>query len=275
MPTWSPDGRHLAFLFSKDGTVELWILDPQTGTTTHIRTQGTLSPYQGIAWQDNQTVVFISDGSVYSAKVINYNLKLLFKGAATWEGFAFNEIGGNNLIFSSSELYPLNQYHPSDLYTLNLSSGAIEQITNTPNISEKGPIFSRDGKSLAYLIVKDKDLEKGKRGTNGIIIKTEDRNSLTYDIPIVEGVNHMSWSPNGKGILVRANYENPGLYYIDLSNFNKSTPPILIPKISNDISTFSWSYSTDQLAIETVGSPQGNALLIGLASNLLSNISFQ
>lgn len=263
-PSWSPNGQFLAFIFF-DGDIELWIYDTETEKLSRLAEELYLR-FSGIGWRDNQHLAFLSGESLYSVDIVTNELEVIADNALGWKGFAFNPNDPNMLIISKHQYRPISVYHRSELYLLDLDKQTTDQLTDTPNISEETPIFSPNGQSLAYITVTGKDFDEGQLGDYGITVKFINDPQITVNTSVVEGEHHLAWSPDGDGVAFRASYDgdlydDAGIYFLDLSESTRIIKLIGHSDVRDGIGQFSWS-NTNQFAITTVGSPQGNDLLI-------------
>ena len=265
-PSWSPDGRYLAFTFS-GAEIQLWILDTEGGELKQLAEEVYLDR-PDIVWQNDYHIAFLSSESFRSVNIETDELETLVEEAACWRGFAFDPKDENRLIVSQYQCYPRNVYHRSDLYAIDLEQLIHEQLTDTPDISEQVPIFSHDGLSLAYFIVVDKDLDKGELSEYGIVVESPDQAPLTIKAPITEDMHELDWSPNDNGLAFRARYDgevytDAGLFFIDLANIDQPRKLLGSRDIEGGISQFSWATADNKIAIVTVGYPGGgNDLLV-------------
>ena len=200
----SPDGKTLALVSDK----KLWVmpllgnLGPEIpGTPVQLNTEGIEVEWTGLSWSGdgkwiafneipleekkerwNQSIFIVpSDGgkpkkiieNYRDARVVNYRISL--------------SPAGKKLAFSSIE--DKKQY----IQTISVEGGNLKQLTN---VQAREPVFSPDGKMIAY--VEDKNLGRGE-GELGLWV-----------IPAQGGTSHFVadagkasspiWSPDGKMI---------------------------------------------------------------------------
>ncbi len=260
-PSWSIDGRYLAFSYHNGNPDHLWILDTDTGKTTEIKIEGYFAQ-SGMRWQDKQTLFYVANDTLFRVDVTKNQSEPILNGAYSWQGFTFDN-AHNTIIFSNRLLHPLNQYHSADLYSFSFADGKITQLTNTPDVSEDDPILSADGKYLAYVIVKDYDLDKGKRGKFGIEVQKIGETSHTLNVPVAIGINHFAWTPDGKWFVFRAASQNEaGLYRIRADGTDAEIKIPLAHEIEQGLAEFAWSLDGSKFAYTSVGVPGKNNVYI-------------
>lgn len=83
----------------------------------------------------------------------------------------------------------------SQLYTMELATGIVRQLTDEPNISHRQPVFSPDGSTIAFI---------GKDDTQQCLrvykLKTQEQTTLKCGEPR-EGYELPAWSPDGQQIM--------------------------------------------------------------------------
>ena len=140
-PTWSPDGRQVAFVTDMSGRLNLWKVNAAGGWPIQL-TQSDERQFATTWSPDSKWIVFQQDK------------------------------GGNEMW---------------DLYAVPSDGGAVVNLTNTPDVREEGPLWSRDGKTLA-LGYKPKD-------STIYDIALLDWNSRKVHKLTSEATKTYSWSP--------------------------------------------------------------------------------
>ena len=200
--TWdaqlSPDGKSIALVDVKDGW--LWIAPTSSklgrgfpGTPRALDTQGVQIDWPGFTWSgDGRFIAFngakVEEGRqrIYvvsssggspiqvhennrDARVVNYRMSLSPNG----ETLALASMDGDAL----------------HIYTKPVKGGPLERLVDAP---AREPVFSPDGKMIAY--VEDKDLGRGGGGlwvipaTGGLPVRVADAENASSPV----------WSPNGE-----------------------------------------------------------------------------
>lgn len=251
LPTWSPDGRFLAFLFRKPGQDhDLWIFDTESSVFKQFQDKVRVSSTDGLAWQSNTTLGFIRDfkNQLYLFDTEEFQTQFVADlGQPELAGFSFNPIHPEEVTFAGEE-YKI-EGRLADLYTFNLETLEVKPLTQTPDIIEESPLWSHNGENLAF------------RNDKGLVIrKLDGSESLIPDIYVNFG--QYTWSPDDSRILFRGTYREPGLYLLDLET--KQTKLVL----DEAVAYVSWSPDGKSVAYVTVGVPGRNELYIRPAEEL-------
>ena len=193
---WSPDGERLAFVTKSNGTDEIRIV----GTTQkklHRRIRTRLNSISSPDWsRDGTALVFTAVDSgkndLYRYRINSDKLTRL-TNSVVYESDPRFSPDGSKIIFSiedSSGHLPTMQTPygptPSDLALLDLSTGILHRLTDTP-WSEKQPCFSPDGNSILFV--------SNRNGINNLYIGPID--SLEKAHPITNytgGCTNPDWS---------------------------------------------------------------------------------
>ncbi|HEY9448552.1 MAG TPA: hypothetical protein VIQ60_02325 [Gemmatimonadaceae bacterium] len=207
-PVLSPDGKYVAFYTSRALlSTELYVADVETGkvvkkltspnTDTHfdaisfINSAGAWSP-------DGKKFAFIvyADGNneiaIYDIASGNTDRQLGFKDVG-----AINDVSwgpNNKLVFSGMH------GGLSDIYTYDLSSGALVQLTND-RYADLQPTWSPDGNTIAFATDSGSvtDFEQLRYGKMNIALR-DMTTGATRLVPLFEGAKHINpqFSPDGR-----------------------------------------------------------------------------
>lgn len=249
-PSWSPTGEYFAFTFSMSGGEDnLWLFETQSNNYRKLYDEETVDWYSGLTWQDDHTLWFVSGLSRYtlhSVDVISGQVEDIIN-TGSLHGFTFYP-DQNHILFAQG--IQLLRFYRQDLFSLDLTSLSVTQITDTADIRETGPLASPDKQQIAF---------GGSR--NGA--EVSDQNGDAYFVAqVYSDVGRYTWSPDGKWFLYVDNPE-PGIYLT--SSDGKGTPT----KIANDDAyNISWSSDGMYIAYTTVGVPGSNELHLVSAEEL-------
>jgi Tol biopolymer transport system component len=207
-PVLSPDGKRVAFFTSRALlSTELYVADVETGkivkkltspnSDTHfdaisfINSSGAWSPdgskFALIVFADGDNEI-----TVYDVASGNTDHKLHFKNVS-----AINDVSwgpNNKLVFSG------NQGGVSDLFTYDMSSGTLTQLTND-RYAQLQPTWSPDGRFLAFATDSgpDTDFEQLRYGKMNIAIR-DMTTGTTRLLPLFKDSKHINpqYSPDGR-----------------------------------------------------------------------------
>ncbi|HJU42599.1 MAG TPA: LpqB family beta-propeller domain-containing protein [Vicinamibacterales bacterium] len=147
-PTWSPDGRSLAFSSDRDGTMDLWVRDLATGADRKLASEAIKASW---APRGNE-IAYISNGAIaITGKSSPISAPIRDPGRPTWapEGLIaittlqpyssrFRE-GTNQMLLVSTTGAPARRPDP----LAHRSIGTREH---------DGPVWSRDGSKMAFVM---------------------------------------------------------------------------------------------------------------------------
>jgi len=143
-PTWSPDGRHLAFTSTRDGNEEIYVWDADTGNQARL----TFSPARDHdpTWSpDGMRIAFVSerDGNpeIYSMTSTGGDMVRLTVNTAEERQPAWSSAG--TIAFVSDRAGDL------DIYVMDAGGGGLMQLTQTPG-ADVDPSWAPLGNRLAY-----------------------------------------------------------------------------------------------------------------------------
>lgn len=174
-PSWSPDGRRLAFVASGEGRSEIYVYDG----AADIRSvsQHPMNDFEPVWSPDGRQLVFNSmrdgDRELYLADVDSGTLHRLTKDPAEDYNAVWSP-DGTRLAFVASI------YGISDLYVMTLADGTVRRLTRHGYLSRRAqfrpPTWSHDGRWLAF--------ESARTGASELYltdVETGSTRQLTFD----------------------------------------------------------------------------------------------
>lgn len=189
-PSWSPDGRQIAYVSFDAKRAEVHLLDVATGK------RSLLSKFPGIngapAWSPDMrymAVVLSKDGApkLYLMDLVNKKLRQLTKGFSIDTEPEWSP-DGKHLYFTS------NRGGRPQIYRINMASEKIERVTFVGNYNAS-PMLSSDGK---YLVMMHRAQRGGKFQIASQDLKSGQVSILTQSAFLDESP---SLSPNGAMVL--------------------------------------------------------------------------
>lgn len=163
-PEWSPNGNKIAFTTNRDGNIEIYVVDAdgenEKRLTNHDQVDAELS------WSpDGSKIAFNArekEGGDFEIYVMNVDgserKQLTFNDAGdytpTWDP------SGRKILFSSNRDYPeaTDMEGNRELYTMNIDGSQVERITDF-GAKTSTPVYSKNGKKIAFTSDKDGDYE--------------------------------------------------------------------------------------------------------------------
>ena len=199
-PMWPPDGRHLYFVSSRGGPVNLWrvAIDEMSGKTRG-QPEPVTTPAPFIAH-----LTISADGTrlAYSSILRSRNIQRLRidpmtgipKGDPIW-------VTTGSRLWSNPDPSPDGQWvalysglqPEGDLYVARTDGTGLRQLTSEPDVIDRAPRWSPDGQWIAFFSDRSKELELWKIRPDG-----SDLQRLT-EFP---GAVFPVWSPDGSHIAV-------------------------------------------------------------------------
>lgn len=186
-PTWSPDGRGLAYVSFESGDPVIYVQDVATGS------RQTVSSFEGLnsapAWSPDSrrlAVVLTKSGApkIFVMNLASKQLNQVTQGESldtepVWSA------DGNSIYFTS------NRGGAPQIYRVDVGSGNVQRVTYTGNYNASASL-SADGKVLAVL----------NGGANQFNIAVQDLAAGRYSV-LTQGGNDQSPSmaPNGKMVI--------------------------------------------------------------------------
>jgi serine/threonine protein kinase len=195
-PRLSPDGKRVALLFADNGRPDVWVYDVQRDAMTRLTFSGAFN--ESPIWSpDGQYVIFASVGSGIfwtrsdgggqpQALIKSKNYMVPTSLTPDGKRLAYYEFEGNPQIWT----VPLEEQSGQ------LKAGQPEQFLKT-NFSEVMPVFSHDGRWLAYV--------SNESGKNEVYVRT-------FPQPSGQGGGEWQVSTSG-GTLPRWSLSGHELFY--------------------------------------------------------------
>ena len=218
--SWAPDNRHLVFT-AKSGDEDALIFYDTEKNTKHSHKLG-LDGIFTAAWSpDGQTIAFsgLKDGAsdifLYSIKtkeLTQITRDLFSDTRPSWSPdgreLAFVSDRGDRLLTGlikpdspqGRDILKNHDFRTTDIYTINIESGQINRITDTPG-SEDSPTYANTTNTLAYT--------SDRSGIWNIYFKDLETGAETSVTDIMTGIFQIRWSKDDSR-LVFAGYEKGG-----------------------------------------------------------------
>jgi dipeptidyl aminopeptidase/acylaminoacyl peptidase len=187
-PRWSPDGRYLSFLSSRDGGKggQVWLLDRRGGEATRLtEIKGGVNAYE---WSPDATrlLLVIDDPE---------------DEPDSTKAKAPKPIVLDRYHFKQDVRGYLGDKH-SHLYLFDVATKKLDTLT-TGKYDETNPSWSPDGKTIAFVSDRSADPDKSIN-TDIYLIEArhgaEMRRLTTFEGDDNSGGSRLAWSPDGKSI---------------------------------------------------------------------------
>lgn len=234
-PIWSPDGKKIAFASSREGSLDIYVMDKFGGEPKRLTTRSTNET--PIAWRDNEHILFsaaimptaksIFFASSQFPQVYEVNLKgdrpKLFS-VVNMEDLSINQKG--EILYHDKKGYEdaFRKHHRSPITRdiwLN-QNGKFTKLT-TFNGEDRTPRWAPDGASFYYLSEEDGTFNVYKRGISGA-----DKTQITHHTK--HPVRYLSVAQNG-----RICYSYDGEIYTQMGSAAPQKVNVSITADRNDV----------------------------------------
>lgn len=234
-PIWSPDGKKIAFASSREGSLDIFVMDKFGGEPKRLTTRSTNET--PIAWRDNEHILFsaaimptaksIFFASSQFPQVYEVNLKgdrpKLFS-VVNMEDLSINQKG--EILYHDKKGYEdaFRKHHHSPITRdiwLN-QNGKFTKLT-TFNGEDRTPRWAPDGTSFYYLSEEDGTFNVYKRGISGA-----DKTQITHHTK--DPVRYLSVAQNG-----RICYSYDGEIYTQMGSAAPQKVNVSITADRNDV----------------------------------------
>lgn len=234
-PIWSPDGSKIAFASSREGSLDIYVMNKFGGEPKRLTTRSTNET--PIAWRDNEHILFsaaimptaksIFFASSQFPQVYEVNLKgdrpKLFS-VVNMEDLSINQKG--EILYHDKKGYEdaFRKHHRSPITRdiwLN-QNGKFTKLT-TFNGEDRTPRWAPDGASFYYLSEEDGTFNVYKRGISGA-----DKTQITHHTK--HPVRYLSVAQNG-----RICYSYDGEVYTQMGSAAPQKVNVSITADRNDI----------------------------------------
>jgi Tol biopolymer transport system component len=211
--SWSPDGRKLALSTKAGANDAIYVVDVESGKTETLPVSwdGIFS----VAWSpDGSKLAFVGNSSS-SSDIWMYDFASRQTTNLTNDVFSDNQPGWSNdsrkIFFTSdrrdyvSGTVPRNfdiarhDFDCSDIYSIDIESGKIERLTDTPGANESSPIASPDGKKMLFI--------SDRNGINNIYIMDLDTKETHPITNSLTGIYQMSLTRDGHKLAFSSMFE--------------------------------------------------------------------
>lgn len=178
-PTWSPDNKHIAFASSREGSIDIWVVDANGGIPQRLTTNsGNEYP---LRWLDNSTVIF-------KAAVMPTAKSIMFASGTFPQVYTVSISGGRPQLYSEIPMDAIDVNSNGDILFIDrkgyedewrkhhrspitrdvwMKSGNKFSKLTTFDGEDRDPVWANDNKTFYYLSEQDGTLNVYHRSLDG------------------------------------------------------------------------------------------------------------
>jgi TolB protein len=284
-PTWSPDGKQIAFNSNREGQLAIFVMNADGSGVRHIHNGVQVS--EGVIWLPDGRIRFSDGRNIYTMKPdgsevvrLNYSgepspdgRQILFAKEvipgkeSSVELFVANADGRNPRRLTHNTTYDANPAWAPDgkkiaftcfpngkasICTINSNGGELTHLTNEP-LKAGGPLWSPDGTRIAFSASDDRDAI--------YVMNADGRNQMKLT-DVATSLFGFAWAPDSKKIAYATDYE--GNYEIYVINSDPSHQTNLTRHLGED-TTPRWSPDGKKIAF--ISNREGKAALYVMNSD--------
>lgn len=149
-PTWSPDGRRIAYVLLNDRSEvsDVWVMDAD-GSTQRRRTD--VGDAEEPAWApDGRRIAFSHDGDIVVLDLDTGSLERLTKTPALFESHPDWSPDGKRIAYERNDPSPPGQaYQEYDAYIMDADGTNVRRLSR-PRDTDGHPVWSPGGQLIAY-----------------------------------------------------------------------------------------------------------------------------
>jgi dipeptidyl aminopeptidase/acylaminoacyl peptidase len=227
-PKWSPDGKWIGFLTSRSGKANVWRINPAGGEAEMVTDEK--SGVTAFEWSpDGRSLAFVmregkseaeekADKEKRDWRTLDENVKmnrlyvapvekgadgkrparLLTAGAMSVNGFTWAPDGAA-IAFEHQKTPVANDWPTSDVSLVTVSDGAVKALAAT-RASESDPVYSPDGRSIAFIVSDDPPSWAGDRRVHVIPATGGAARALALTPDHSPGI--IGWAADGTRLLI-------------------------------------------------------------------------
>jgi Tol biopolymer transport system component len=207
-PTWSADGRRIAFVSERDGNREIYVMNAD-GTGQTRLTNSSASDFEPAWSPDNETIVFRTQDGLSTVDADGGATAQLITMPGVSSGPAYSP-DGSKIVFKND-----SEHDAFVLYVADADGSDIERLTAGAT-SEDDPSWSPDGERIAFVRTVPGFAAAGLGGPTDIFLIDPDGDNETNITDDPEHDSEPHWAPDGGTIaFVSSRDQGEGIYLMN------------------------------------------------------------
>jgi Tol biopolymer transport system component len=223
-PTWSPDGRRIAFTVHRwpDGPTEVYVMNADGSGQRNLTRESGLDVSPELWSPDWRKVVLLRNPcaavqgacegatQIYVMNADGSGLRRLARGGSVRTIWSGQRVGGDDGLAWSSDgrriAFMSDRDRDFDIYVVNLDGSGQRNLTRKPGF-DKDPVWSPDGRKIAFVSSID---ERHPYRRQEIYVVNADGSGQRL---LARG-HAPAWSPDGRKIAFRSDRDGNGEIYV-------------------------------------------------------------
>jgi dipeptidyl aminopeptidase/acylaminoacyl peptidase len=233
-PKWSPDGRYLSFLSMPAGSekVQIMLLDRRGGDARQLTdVSGDIGEY---AWSP--------DGK-----------RLVLTMESSDAGSQSKPMVIDALHFKQDDDGYLTQDRTRHLYSFDVESKHLEQLTSDAAFNEDLPVWSPDGRQIAFIRTHEQGPDQDGREDIDVMDAVAGATPRKIARPFAPNTQQVTWSPDGKQIAYLQGLEPKFNGYMQdhlvLVPAAGGTPRVLSDKLDRAVKSYAFAADSASITI--------------------------
>jgi len=234
-PRWSPDGKWLAFVSRRDDVSQIHIISPKGGEA-HSLTDLDTSP-SSFAWSPDSKKILMLLRTDEDAKKDTVHNKKSLKPDIHVIKYSRYQANGSPTYLDGKR---------SHIWIFDVETKKVRQLTSGTDWNDTSPVWSPDGKSIAFVSNRTGKEYEGSQNSDIWIVPT-DSGAVKQVTTQPHRDGSPMWSPDGKTIAyIRTNrpYEQSDIY---LTKPGSSQHTCLTDVFDRTLRRFKWSVDSKSL----------------------------
>ena len=217
LPVWSPDGGRIAFQSNRDGDLDIFVVEVETGTLTQL-THNDYRDYKPVWSPGGDRIAF---QSIPGGEQGHVEIFVVDADTGNLSQLTNNQYNDSDPIWSpDGAQIAFTRSYPSQIFIVGADGSNLVQLTdndsrpvNINNFGHTKPFWSPDGSRIAYT--------KPSESSVQIFVVDPDDPSPRQLTPDIYGIQDLWWSPVGDHLAFwqySQDFRNGEIFVIDMAS---------------------------------------------------------